>query len=267
MKNDEEYKLCYIDGNKAWFTNNFNKQWGDDWNDAPYEDNAGEPYDYWMELIENNEGKYKHYEIKHKCIYFETNDWTERKASDLGNFSVEDINEQRVCWLCTDKFDIFAGITYENFKKIIKENNGKIYIMEELRMNKLEKIDLIFENCDCVTLIPDMFKYLSIEGIMTDILVNCYQYENGELEKIKSCNYFSITINEQGLKTKVSYEDTSLRNRLLAGNDITSICLYFDNKKKMEIYVPWNEKNEWINSYQKNKVEDSYCEIIISKED
>ncbi len=27
----EYYKLCYVEGNKAWFTNNFEKQWGDDW--------------------------------------------------------------------------------------------------------------------------------------------------------------------------------------------------------------------------------------------
>lgn len=23
----DEYKLCYVDGHKAWFTNNFEKQW------------------------------------------------------------------------------------------------------------------------------------------------------------------------------------------------------------------------------------------------
>ena len=50
----DEYKLCYVDGNKAWFTNNFEKQWGDDWNDRPYEHNAGLPYDHWSELIKEN---------------------------------------------------------------------------------------------------------------------------------------------------------------------------------------------------------------------
>jgi hypothetical protein len=49
----KEYRLCYIDGQKAWFTDNFEKQWGDDWNDKPYECNAGEPYNSWSELIEH----------------------------------------------------------------------------------------------------------------------------------------------------------------------------------------------------------------------
>ena len=52
---EEEYKLCYVEGQKAYFTSNFEKQWGDDWNDRPYECNAGEPYDDWSELIEDNE--------------------------------------------------------------------------------------------------------------------------------------------------------------------------------------------------------------------
>ena len=69
----DEYKLCYVDRNKAWFTNNFEKQWGDDWDDAPYEHNAGLPYDHWSELIEDNEDifkrKWKHHEIKHKVLY------------------------------------------------------------------------------------------------------------------------------------------------------------------------------------------------------
>ena len=79
----EEYKLCYVDGNKAWFTNNFEKQWGDDWNDRPYEYNAGLPYDHWSELLEDNENvfkrKFKDHEIKHKVLYFEVDDWNDQR--------------------------------------------------------------------------------------------------------------------------------------------------------------------------------------------
>jgi len=40
-----EPKLCYVDGNVAYFTTRepFTDQWGDDWNDAPYQCNAGSP--------------------------------------------------------------------------------------------------------------------------------------------------------------------------------------------------------------------------------
>lgn len=36
--------LCYVDGGKAYFTTQkLEDQWGDDWDDAPYEHNAGIP--------------------------------------------------------------------------------------------------------------------------------------------------------------------------------------------------------------------------------
>lgn len=37
--------LCYVDGQRAYFTTaKLADQWGDDWDDALYEHNAGEPY-------------------------------------------------------------------------------------------------------------------------------------------------------------------------------------------------------------------------------
>lgn len=128
----KEYRLCYVDGQKAWFTDSFEKQWGDDWNDKPYECNAGEPYNSWSELIEDNEDifkrKYKHHQIKLKTLYFETDDWSEQKPCDMGRFSVEDINKGTIAWVHTDKFNILAGTEIEEFIKIIKENGGKIYM-------------------------------------------------------------------------------------------------------------------------------------------
>lgn len=49
------FKLCYIEssgsGGTAYFTtNDLDRQWGDDWNDAPYEHNAGSPYE-WLEYM------------------------------------------------------------------------------------------------------------------------------------------------------------------------------------------------------------------------
>ena len=127
----KEYKLCYVEGNKAWFTDNFEKQWGDDWSDKSYECNAGEPYESWSELIEDNEDifkrKWKHHNIILKTLYFETNDWFGKKPCDVGRFSVEDINKGAVAWLHTDKINIMAGTTYEDFIKIIEESGGIIY--------------------------------------------------------------------------------------------------------------------------------------------
>ena len=33
-------QLCYVEDQSACFTDNFEGQWGDDWNDAPYEHKA-----------------------------------------------------------------------------------------------------------------------------------------------------------------------------------------------------------------------------------
>ena len=108
---------------------------GDDWDDRPYECNAGYPYNSWSELIEDNEDiwkrKWKGHPIKHKTLYFDIDDWSEKKPCDMGSFSVEDINKQAIAWIHTDNFNIFAGTTYENFIDIIEHNGGKIYLEKE----------------------------------------------------------------------------------------------------------------------------------------
>ena len=37
-------KLCYLENNIMYFTSDIENQWGDDWDDRPYEHNAGKPY-------------------------------------------------------------------------------------------------------------------------------------------------------------------------------------------------------------------------------
>lgn len=44
-----EYEEGYT--HYLYFTDNIDKQWGDDWNDAPYEYNAGCPYDHETNII------------------------------------------------------------------------------------------------------------------------------------------------------------------------------------------------------------------------
>ena len=116
----KNYKLCYIDGQKAYFTNHFEKQWGDDWNDRPYESNAGEPYEHYFE--ENIE-----YPIELESLYFETHDWNEQKPCDMGRFSVQDINRGAVAWVITDKFCIQAGTTMKDFIDTVIKNGGTIW--------------------------------------------------------------------------------------------------------------------------------------------
>lgn len=120
------YKLCYVDGNKAYFTDNFKKQWGDDWNDRPYEHNAEPPYThYYEDGVE--------YPITIKEVFFEIPYWNYLPCDGHTNspYSVEMINKGAVAWIATPDFCIPAGCSLREFKKTIKKYGGKIFIMED----------------------------------------------------------------------------------------------------------------------------------------
>ena len=119
------YKLCYVDPDepKAYFTSNWEQQWGDDWNDRPYEHNAGSPYNSYFK-----DGK--EIPIKLKVLYFDfPYSYYETPCSHVDNsrYSVEDINNHRVPWITIDGHYIFAGTSYSNFIKQIEELGGTIY--------------------------------------------------------------------------------------------------------------------------------------------
>lgn len=112
----KDLKLCYIENSVAYFTNNENI-WGDDWNDSPYQYNAGTPYEeegfeiYSIGFCTNN-------------IYLEPCNYFYPK-----NFSVEQINHKIVPWLIPDNIEyppIFSGETINEFVKKIKNASGYI---------------------------------------------------------------------------------------------------------------------------------------------
>jgi hypothetical protein len=114
--------LCYVDGAWGFFTTSpMPDQWGDDWNDAPYEHNAGAPYE--------NEGA----KVTRVAWYgpFETPD------SDHTNspWSVEQINAGHIAWLRPSKYGpnskgqaIFAGATFDAFARIIQAGGGQVFV-------------------------------------------------------------------------------------------------------------------------------------------
>lgn len=130
-------------------------------------------------------------------------------------------------------------------------------------MQTIEKIELVFENCEVCTLLPDMFKYLVIRGIKENIDINCFQYKKGEINKDKTCEYFAITINEKGLKT-ITWNGI-LRERIKKIKDIVSVIIYYGHRDE-EIYVPWNEEDEYSNRYQTIEETEEGITVRISKE-
>lgn len=116
--------LCYVRRDKAFFTTQeLSKQVGDDWNDVPYEHNAGEPY------TPHREGD--DWEIT--AVYFETELVTPDYCTANSNWSVDQINAGVVAWLRdwpTGTRCIHAGTTLGEFKRKIKEWGGRVFVEE-----------------------------------------------------------------------------------------------------------------------------------------
>lgn len=139
----------YIPGKQeyyAYFTPiPLSEQWGDDWNDAPYEHNAGIPYDDIIdEVKETKEGirvvtKKHEVEIVRVPFYIPYDGgWKIKFAKDWGGcnspFSVEDINGGAVAWIYDTerKIGITAGCNPREFlEKIEMINVGREYIKHE----------------------------------------------------------------------------------------------------------------------------------------
>lgn len=139
-----DYKLCYIDGSNrmAYFTTQeLSKQWGDDWNDAPYQFNAGPPYEPGMYYYSDgrkeknekdwNEDGTPKWEIYTLMFYVP---WATFPC-DFGNngYSVQQINAGVVAWVAGSDAQgvpiaISAGCSVQEFQDKIWKMRGKIYL-------------------------------------------------------------------------------------------------------------------------------------------
>lgn len=127
--------LCYVDGCWAYFTTQpLDEQWGDDWNDAPYEHNAGTPYCF--SNHDKEEGKDEW--IISNIVWDGPLETPAQKAHCNSFVSVEHINAGRVPWLQTDikwhkgeQVAIWAGTTVSEFKRLVWLAGGRIFIEEK----------------------------------------------------------------------------------------------------------------------------------------
>ncbi len=157
-----EARLCYVTGNCAYFTTQpLEKQWGDDWNDAPYESNAGSPYgphksyshlkrDAAGNPVVGPDGKrilepgsdytdgLPNWEIVR--IYFEGEFCQPSEGHYNSPYSVESINAKAIPWLRPDPYgpshgiSIWAGTSVREFMELIEQAGGVIYLPRERSM-------------------------------------------------------------------------------------------------------------------------------------
>lgn len=123
----DEPVLCYVNGQRAFFTTQpLESQWGDDWNDAPYEHNAGSPYaPSWIDKRD----KKPLWEIHSVlfCSELVTPDYEAWNSP----YSVQDINAGNIPWLreaddtsAGEHIRIYAGCTLTDFRRLIVQACG-----------------------------------------------------------------------------------------------------------------------------------------------
>lgn len=104
-------------------------QWGDDWDDAPYEHNAESPYD---DAYDEN-GERKEFELLEVLFYLPNDGWDIKFPRDYGGvnspFCVRDINAGAVAWIyyrgkewktCNGAVAIHAGCAPAEFMAKIR---------------------------------------------------------------------------------------------------------------------------------------------------
>lgn len=130
-------KLCYIcpRTNFAYFTVlDLKDQWGDDWNDAPYEHNAGDPYDH--RFIDK---KPVHHQIV-KVAWDGSYETPAERGGPNSLWSVEEINRGTIAWLIPVQWDsaakdarpVHAGDTLLTFIEKVEGSGGTVYMSREL---------------------------------------------------------------------------------------------------------------------------------------
>lgn len=102
-----EPRLCYMMDNVMYFTDDFEGQWGDDWNDAPYQCNAGTPYSWRSDLTEEENRAHGYGHITY--VGFVADDVWVKEAWERGNVSVQDVNKGAVPWLYADGVAVHGG--------------------------------------------------------------------------------------------------------------------------------------------------------------
>lgn len=120
-------RLCYVqDRTWAWFTTQpIETAWGDDWNDAPYEHNAGPPYAW---RPNSNDVPYSLTIIGFMADLFDP-----AFFAPSVKVTVADINAKRMPWLRSgpwegQQIEVWAGATITEFLDAVRAIGGKAFM-------------------------------------------------------------------------------------------------------------------------------------------
>ncbi len=138
--NPDELKLCYVcpRTGAAWFTScPLDLIWGDDWNDAPYEHNAGDPYEDHYEGEGMDRKRVPHTLMK--AFWDSPGHESPNAGMTNTSWSVKDINGGAVAWLTPARYcsnpgrPIYAGTSLEEFIRLVEATGGEVYLPRRFR--------------------------------------------------------------------------------------------------------------------------------------
>ena len=130
----KEYRLCYVSGFAYFTTQDIKTQWGDDWDDAPYEHNAGTPYE-WHERVDSEKSAWEIIKVAYSGDLETPSDIAGLNSS----YSVQRINSGAIAWLASSRWgnskeivSIVAGTTLEQFIELVEFAGGEVYLPRNL---------------------------------------------------------------------------------------------------------------------------------------
>lgn len=130
-------------------------------------------------------------------------------------------------------------------------------------MKKIKAIEFVFENLECLTVDSKYIGDFSMEGFETKIMGAgvC------TIREYTTCEKFDLVIYKDANITVESYGDKyKVFDRILNWNDITCICLKYEDDIEREIYVPWEGENNYSNKAQSSFISDEHLYLTINKD-
>lgn len=133
-------------------------------------------------------------------------------------------------------------------------------------------MELIFENCDSITLPIDDIEYFYANNIQQSMnlqerQLNIYKSVGNLTISIRKSAFDKLTDFADMLDNEEEIEYHKLKNRINS-SDITQIhFINFQDETVESLYVEWSDEDEWHNKYQKQEIIDNeYLVININKE-
>lgn len=133
-------------------------------------------------------------------------------------------------------------------------------------------MELIFENCDSITLPINDIEYFYANNIqqsmnLQDNQLNIYKSVGDLTISIRKSAFNKFTDFANMLDNEEEIEYHKLKNRINS-SDITQIhFINFQDETVESLYVEWSDEDEWHNKYQKQEIiDDEYLVININKE-